>query len=225
MAEIASANLILLVGAVLLLLGILSYLVAMRLGAPLLLVFLALGMLAGRAAARLGVASDANRYFEMFLVAALDATLAAQNAVLVAEAMGLGTVYIGAIRNRPEEVAAELKLPPLVFPVFGLCVGHPDPAQPAGVKPRLAQTAIVHREQYDAGAEADAVRSVSLSKAEIIRLGARLGVDFALTSSCYDPDLEGRACGACDSCAIRARGFGEAGVPDPTRYRGREGAR
>ena len=60
---------------------------------------------------------------------------------------------------------------------------------------------------------------VSQRKAEIIRTGARLGVDYGLTLSCYDPDTEGRACGQCDSCRFRAQGFAEAGVPDPTRYR------
>ncbi len=59
---------------------------------------------------------------------------------------------------------------------------------------------------------------IELTKAEIIRLGASLGVDFSLTHSCYDPDSQGRACGECDSCAIRKRGFAEAGVEDPTRY-------
>jgi 7-cyano-7-deazaguanine synthase len=59
---------------------------------------------------------------------------------------------------------------------------------------------------------------VHLTKAEIILLGTRLGVDYALTHSCYDPSPEGLACGRCDSCVIRARGFAEAGVPDPTRY-------
>lgn len=57
-----------------------------------------------------------------------------------------------------------------------------------------------------------------LGKAEIITLGVELGVDFALTHSCYDPDESGRACGRCDSCLIRRRGFEEAGVADPTRY-------
>lgn len=58
-----------------------------------------------------------------------------------------------------------------------------------------------------------------LSKAEIIRTGVRLGVDYGLTLSCYDPDAQGRACGRCDSCRLRAEGFRAAGVADPTRYR------
>jgi 7-cyano-7-deazaguanine synthase len=57
-----------------------------------------------------------------------------------------------------------------------------------------------------------------LRKAEIIQTGARLGVDYALTHSCYDPDSRGRACGRCDSCLIRREGFRAAGVPDPTPY-------
>ncbi len=59
-----------------------------------------------------------------------------------------------------------------------------------------------------------------LTKAEIIRRGTELGVDYALTHSCYDPDAEGRACGHCDSCLLRRKGFEEAGVEDPTRYLG-----
>ncbi len=60
---------------------------------------------------------------------------------------------------------------------------------------------------------------IELRKAEIIAVGLRLGVDYSLTLSCYDPDPEGRACGCCDSCRLRAEGFAAAGVPDPTRYR------
>ncbi|HEX6177676.1 MAG TPA: 7-cyano-7-deazaguanine synthase QueC [Thermoanaerobaculia bacterium] len=59
-----------------------------------------------------------------------------------------------------------------------------------------------------------------LSKAEIIRRGTSLGVDYSLTHSCYDPAPDGRACGHCDSCLLRRRGFEEAGVVDPTRYVG-----
>jgi 7-cyano-7-deazaguanine synthase len=57
-----------------------------------------------------------------------------------------------------------------------------------------------------------------LSKAEIIREGARLGVDYAITVSCYQADEQGRACGRCDSCRLRREGFAAAGVSDPTRY-------
>jgi 7-cyano-7-deazaguanine synthase len=59
---------------------------------------------------------------------------------------------------------------------------------------------------------------IEMSKAEIIRLGTRLGVDYSLTTSCYDPDDVGRACGACDSCLLRAQGFVDAGMSDPTFY-------
>ena len=59
---------------------------------------------------------------------------------------------------------------------------------------------------------------IDLTKAGIIRRGVTLGVDYSLTHSCYDPDTQGRACGHCDSCLLRRRGFEEAGVPDPTRY-------
>ena len=59
---------------------------------------------------------------------------------------------------------------------------------------------------------------MKLDKAGIIRLGASLGVDFALTHSCYDPAPDGAACGRCDACRLRSRGFREAGIPDPTRY-------
>jgi 7-cyano-7-deazaguanine synthase len=59
---------------------------------------------------------------------------------------------------------------------------------------------------------------IEMTKAEIIRKGLELGVDFSLTHSCYDPDERGRACGACDACLLRLRGFREAGVEDPVEY-------
>lgn len=62
---------------------------------------------------------------------------------------------------------------------------------------------------------------VDLPKAEIVRLAVALGVDPAETVSCYRPDAGGRACGACDACRIRRKGFAEAGIPDTTRYAGR----
>ena len=59
---------------------------------------------------------------------------------------------------------------------------------------------------------------ILLSKAEIIKKGLELGVDYGITHSCYDPDPEGRACGHCDSCLLRRKGFMEAGISDPTIY-------
>lgn len=60
---------------------------------------------------------------------------------------------------------------------------------------------------------------LKMTKAEIIREGTRLGVDYSLTLSCYDPDEQGRSCGGCDSCLLRKKGFAEAGVADPTVYK------
>ncbi len=59
---------------------------------------------------------------------------------------------------------------------------------------------------------------IHMTKAEIIRKGFELGVDYRLTHSCYDPSPEGKACGYCDSCLLRKKGFREAGIPDPTEY-------
>lgn len=59
---------------------------------------------------------------------------------------------------------------------------------------------------------------IDLSKAEIIRRGTDLGIDYSMTHSCYDPDAVGRACGGCDSCLLRRAGFEAAGIPDPTLY-------
>ena len=74
-----------------------------------------------------------------------------------------------------------------------------------------------------AGVEGDRfhvhVPLIELSKAEIIERGSALGVDYAATVSCYQPSLRGEACGLCDSCRLRAEGFANAGVADPTRYR------
>lgn len=59
---------------------------------------------------------------------------------------------------------------------------------------------------------------IEMTKAQIIRAGVRLGVDYGLTHSCYDPDAQGRACGLCDSCILRKNGFSDAGITDPTIY-------
>jgi 7-cyano-7-deazaguanine synthase len=98
------------------------------------------------------------------------------------------------------------------------CSGYPD-CRPAFLEQfqRLAAVAtkagVQGRTRYRIHAPL-----LNMSKAEIIRCGHARGVDFALTHSCYDPPAEGLACGACDSCQLRRRGFEEAGIPDPTQY-------
>lgn len=95
-----------------------------------------------------GQAMQGLPYLEMFMIALVDAALAAQNAVTAAESLGLSTVYIGALRNDPEAVARELALPPMAMACFGLCVGTATPQAVGEVKPRLPQAAVLHREQY-----------------------------------------------------------------------------
>ncbi|CCD87889.1 putative nitroreductase family protein; putative Oxygen-insensitive NADPH nitroreductase (NfsA-like) [Bradyrhizobium sp. ORS 285] len=116
--------------------------------APLFLVWLADLSRAERLARREGRPDDGIHFLETLFVAIIDAALAAQNAVVALEALGLGSVYIGAIRNRPQAVAEELGLPPSVLAVFGLCIGYADLAAGEDVKPRLRQSVVLHRERY-----------------------------------------------------------------------------
>ncbi|MFE3544701.1 NADPH-dependent oxidoreductase [Nocardia sp. NPDC059177] len=108
-------------------------------------------------------------YLESSYVGFIDAALAAQNAVVAAESLGLGTVYIGALRNDPERVAAELQLPDGVFAVFGLVVGHPDPTEGTRVKPRLPRAAVLHRESYDLAVQRAAVADYEQRIGELYR--------------------------------------------------------
>ncbi len=86
-------------------------------------------------------------YCENFLVAAVDAAIAAQNAAVAAESLGLGICYIGAIRNNPLQVMELLKLPRLTFPITGMTVGWPATEPPK--RPRLDTAAVLHWEEYD----------------------------------------------------------------------------
>jgi nitroreductase len=116
--------------------------------APLVLIWLADLARLQQLGSQEGEPGEGLDYFEGFLLAAVDAALAAQNAALALESLGLGCCYIGGMRNRPLEVAAELATPPLVFALFGMTVGRPDPARLPSVKPRLPQEAILFHEQY-----------------------------------------------------------------------------
>lgn len=101
-----------------------------------------------RLGAEEGVSLEVMPYQETFLVACIDAALAAQNATVAAESLGLSCVYIGALRNQPLEVAKVVNLPKGTFGVFGMCVGYALPAAVGEVKPRLPQDVVLHREEY-----------------------------------------------------------------------------
>jgi nitroreductase len=120
---------------------------------PLFLVWLADVSRNQRLGEQEGVTLETMPHQETFLVAAIDAALAAQNATVAAESLGLSTVYIGALRNNPQEVAKIVGLPAGVFGVFGMCVGYAAPTAVNEVKPRLPQDVVVHREVYDVANE------------------------------------------------------------------------
>lgn len=95
--------------------------------------------------------------------------------------------------------------------------GYPD-CRPEYLRAFEAMANLATRAGVEGGRYTLHAPLIDLPKADIIRLGVSLGVDYALTHSCYDPTPEGLACGHCDSCLIRKAGFASAGVPDPTRY-------
>ena len=118
---------------------------------PLFLIWLADLSRLNRIGDELGTRFETTDYLETYMVALIDAALAAQNAVAAAESIGLANVYIGALRNNPQRVAELLELPPMVLGAFGLCIGYPKPEAKTEVKPRLPQSVIVHHDRYDVG--------------------------------------------------------------------------
>lgn len=92
---------------------------------------------------------------ENFIVATVDVALAAQNAAIAAESLGLGIVYIGGIRNNLRDVTRLLNVPQLVYPVFGMCLGYPE--HDSSLRPRLPLRAVLHRETYEQAAQAEAI--------------------------------------------------------------------
>jgi nitroreductase len=122
--------------------------------APVFLVFCA-DMKRHQLACEMHQAPMQSGFTEQFITASLDCALFAQNLVIAAESLGLGTVYIGGLRNKIAEVATLLELPGLVYPVFGLCLGYPD--QNPEVKPRLPVNVILKQERYDDSADRNSI--------------------------------------------------------------------
>lgn len=88
-------------------------------------------------------------YLDSFLKASVDVALAAQNAALAAESLGLGVVFLGVVRNAGDEIAQIIQLPAYSFVAFGMAVGRPDLARVSGIRPRPAQGMVLHRDRYD----------------------------------------------------------------------------
>jgi len=114
--------------------------------APVFLVFCADLTRLIRAAKALGEPSDTG-WTEHFIVATVDTALVAQNLMTAAESMGLGGVFIGGIRNDPQQVATLLNIPDQAYPVFGMCLGWPG--QDPGPKPRLPLSLVLRQDRFD----------------------------------------------------------------------------
>lgn len=124
--------------------------------APLLLVWVIDYARASHLIAQHGIETDTFNLIENTVLGFTDVGIASQNALLAAESLGLGGVYLGSLRNNIPSVIETLKLPEFVFPAVGLAIGHPDPTEGTGVKPRLGQDAVVHVDEYDENAWRDA---------------------------------------------------------------------
>jgi len=127
---------------------------------------------------------DGTHYLEEFIVGVVDASLAAQSALIAAQSLGLGAVYVGAVRNLPEQIAAELALPSHVFAVFGMSIGYPDPTKETGIKPRLPQSLVLHREQYSAAQQGDAVDGYNATMRAFQREQGMRPIDW--TQQCFN---------------------------------------
>lgn len=95
-----------------------------------------------------GGTGEVHDYLDSFVMSTIDTALAAQNAALAAESLGLGVVYIGAMRNRSAETAMILGLPEYSYVTFGMVVGHPDPTAQGRLRPRPSQEVVLHRDRY-----------------------------------------------------------------------------
>lgn len=130
-----------------------------------------------------GVEFETMPFIENTLLGAVDVGIAAQNALLAAESLGLGGVFVGGLRNNPEFVSRELGLPQHVFPMVGMSIGVPDPSEGAGVKPRLPLEGVLHGEQYDEQAWQAATDDYEVAYREYFETQGVAGRSWALATS------------------------------------------
>jgi nitroreductase len=175
--------------------------------APLLLVWLADLSRLDRIAAERQAQVDGTHYLEEFIVGVVDAALAAQSALIAAESLGLGAVYIGAMRNLPEQIAEALALPPHVFAVFGMSVGYPDPSRLSDIKPRLPQSLVLHREVYSAASRSEAIDGYNATVREFQQEQGMKAIDW--TQQCFNRVKDAEALRGRDRMreALRNLGF------------------
>ena len=117
--------------------------------APVLLLWVADMYRNSEIAAKEGKGTEVLKYTDAVLMASIDTSLAAQNAVVAAESMGLGVVFLGIMRNNAKEIADLLNLPNYAYVVFGMAVGKPDMDRRSSMRPRLSQKAVLHYNSYD----------------------------------------------------------------------------
>lgn len=128
-----------------------------------------------------GIETETIGLIENTLVGAVDVGIAAQNALLAAESLGLGGVFVGSVRNNPEAVSAELRLPKHAFPIVGLALGVPDPEEGTGLKPRLPLSGVLHHETYNEAAWRDAVEAYEAEYREYFETQGVPGRSWART--------------------------------------------
>ncbi|MGK0722397.1 NADPH-dependent oxidoreductase [Leucobacter sp. W1478] len=128
-----------------------------------------------------GAESETLGLIENTLIGAIDVGIAAQNALLAAESLGLGGVFVGSLRNAPEAVCEELGLPRHAFPLVGMSLGVPDPSEGSGVKPRLPLSGVLHHEVYDSGRWRSATDDYEVSYEQYFAGQGRPGRSWART--------------------------------------------
>jgi nitroreductase len=161
--------------------------------APVILLFVADWARHSQIAMWAGEPSVTQGYLESTLVGAIDAALAAQNLVTAASALGMGTCYLGSLRNEPDFMAEEFGLPDGAVILFGLALGWPDPTEPAGIKPRLPQKAVWHAERYRA-TELEDIEAYSRALADYYapQIRPHTWVEFAISRMKDLTGLKGR---------------------------------